>query len=43
MDVKMGPEEICKLFTETALKPDKCIDFDLKYVSTDGLHKLPLN
>lgn len=30
----MTPEEICKIFTETALKPEKCVDFDIKYVST---------
>lgn len=29
----MGPEEILRIFTETALKPEKCIDFNIKYVS----------
>lgn len=32
-NIHMSPEEICRIFTETALKPDKCIDFDIKYVS----------
>lgn len=30
-----SPEEIVRIFSEAALKPEKCIDFDIKYVSEE--------
>lgn len=33
----LSADEICTLFTEVALKADKCIDFDISYVSSSVL------
>lgn len=38
----MTPEEICRIFTETALKPEKCIDFNIQYVSSSVVHIFPV-